>query len=201
MSTKNTYILLKKCVIILLRIGGVVMSNDKNSMETLDTSTQTITTTSSEDLFQPVTKTTVIDPNVPVSDVPIVNNNPVNVNPATTKDIPTSFFKPITEVQNQQDDLVDRYQNEVEKNNPVMNFNKSPDLSGKVNKLEKQLEKKKFMMSPALVLVIVIVINLAWFLSLKLIILPKYDSYVKQSDEISQNYATLKSRVDAIVGE
>lgn len=116
-------------------------------------------------------------------------NNQDNSN---IKDIPTTFFRPIQEVHNQQTELLNQYHGN--ENNSV------PDLSEEVRILEKKLKSKKNSMSFVSVLFLVILINLCWICSLHFLIIPKYDKYVKQSDEIKENYDILKRRVDAIVG-
>ena len=75
------------------------------------------------------------------------------------------------------------------------------DYSSEVRALEKKLNQKKYSMPLLGVLVIVILVNVAWFLGVQLLIVPKYEEYVSQSEEIWENYNVLKSRVDAIVGE
>ena len=51
------------------------------------------------------------------------------------------------------------------------------------------------------VLIVVVIVNLVWFLGVKFIIVPKYEKYVKDNQEIKENYDNLKRKVDAIVGE
>ena len=113
------------------------------------------------------------------------------------QDIPTTFFRPIEEVQNQQEELIKNYEatKNKEMNEPAI------DYSSEVRALEKKLNQKKYSMPLLGVLVIVILVNVAWFLGVQLLIVPKYEEYVNQSEEIWENYNVLKSRVDAIVGE
>jgi len=115
-----------------------------------------------------------------------------SMNDNNIKDIPTTFFRPIQEVHDQQTELLNQYHGN--ENNSV------PDLSSEVRKLEKKLESKKHSMSFISVLFLVLIINLCWLCSLHFLIIPKYDKYVKQSEEIKTNYDTLKRKVDAIVG-
>lgn len=113
------------------------------------------------------------------------------------QDIPTTFFKPIEEVQSQHEELIKNY--EAIKNKEM---NKSViDYSSEVRALEKKLNQKKYSMPLLGVLLIIILVNVAWFLGVQFFIVPKYEEYVSQSEEIWENYNVLKSRVDAIVGE
>lgn len=128
------------------------------------------------------------------------NQNSGNLNGTDEKkyqDIPTTFFRPIEEVQNQQEELIKNYEatKNKEMNEPAI------DYSSEVRALEKKLNQKKYSMPLLGVLVIVILVNVAWFLGVQLLIAPKYEEYVSQSEEIWENYNVLKSRVDAIVGE
>ena len=113
------------------------------------------------------------------------------------QDIPQTFFKPIEQVQNQQQELIQNY-NESQGNVARASV---PDLSEEVEDLERRLAKKKFMMPISLVVLIVIIINVMWFLGVEFLIKPKYEEYVKVSDEIKENYDELKRKVDAIIGE
>lgn len=128
------------------------------------------------------------------------NQNSGNLNDTDEKkyqDIPTTFFRPIEEVQNQQEELIKNYEatKNKEMNEPEI------DYSSEVRALEKKLNQKKYSMPLLGVLVIVILVNVVWFLGVQLLIVPKYEEYVSQSEEIWENYNVLKSRVDAIVGE
>lgn len=128
------------------------------------------------------------------------NQNSGNLNSPDEKkyqDIPTTFFRPIKEVQNQQEELIKNYEatKNKEMNEPTI------DYSSEVRTLEKKLNQKKYSMPLLGVLVIVVLVNVAWFLGVKFLIVPKYEEYVSQSEEIWENYNVLKSRVDAIVGE
>lgn len=128
------------------------------------------------------------------------NQNSGNLNGTDEKkyqDIPTTFFRPIEEVQNQQEELIKNYEatKNKEMNEPAI------DYSSEVRALEKKLNQKKYSMPLLGVLVIVILVNVVWFLGVQLLIVPKYEEYVSQSEEIWENYNVLKSRVDAIVGE
>ena len=128
------------------------------------------------------------------------NQNSGNLNGTDEKkyqDIPTTFFRPIEEVQNQQEELIKNYEatKNKEMNEPAI------DYSSEVRALEKKLNQKKYSMPLLGVLVIVILVNVAWFLGVQFLIVPKYEEYVSQSEEIWENYNVLKSRVDAIVGE
>ena len=128
------------------------------------------------------------------------NQNSGNLNGTDEKkyqDIPTTFFRPIEEVQSQQEELIKNYEatKNKEMNEPAI------DYSNEVRALEKKLNQKKYSMPLLGVLVIVILVNVAWFLGVQLLIVPKYEEYVSQSEEIWENYNVLKSRVDAIVGE
>lgn len=120
----------------------------------------------------------------------------LNMNENKSQDIPKTFFKPIEEVQESQQELLENYQ---EKNELVVE--QKTERQDNASILEKKLQKKNMYFSPFAVLIVVILINGAWVLSLKFLILPKYDNYIKQSEEIKTNYDTLKSKVDAIVGE
>lgn len=111
------------------------------------------------------------------------------------KDIPTTFFKPIEEIQNQQETLIQSY----EKDN--LGDNAGIDLNAELLKLEKKLNQKRFYLPFRYTIIIVVLINIIWFLGVKFLIVPKYEDYVKQSEEIKANYDSLKRKVDAIVGD
>ena len=113
------------------------------------------------------------------------------------QDIPTSTFRPISDVAHQQEALLENYEEQHRAKEGLQ----IPDLSDDVKRLEKKLEAKKYTISIPIVIGIVLIINLCWFLGVKFLIVPKYEEYVKQSDEIKANYDDLKSKVDAIVGE
>jgi len=55
-------------------------------------------------------------------------------------------------------------------------------------------------MSLLSVVLLVLFLNVCWFLGVKFLIEPKYEQYVEESKEIKANYDSLKRRVDAIVG-
>ena len=113
------------------------------------------------------------------------------------KDLPTSKFKSILDVEKQQEEMLNDYERQHVKKEDV----KIPDLSNDVRILEQKLKAKQHSVPIYLVVILVIVINLAWFLSVKFLIVPKYEEYVKQNEEIKADYEELKSQVDAIVGE
>ncbi len=149
-----------------------------NNIETLDMNEPATNSDSSS--FKPVNK---------VIDTPL--------NPPPPTDIPKTYFKPIEQVQDQRNDLL--YQYHLEQGNiAIPNV---PDLTNEVKELEKKLQKKKLNMPPGVVLVLVVVINLVWFLGVRFLIVPKYEEYVKQSEEIKETYDDLKRKVDALVGE
>jgi len=112
-----------------------------------------------------------------------------------SKDLPTTFFKPIEEVQKEQTEILDSLKKEEEKVEVVV-----PDLSKEVRSLEKKLNSKRFYIAPIYVILIVLVINILWFVGVKFVIVSKYEDYVKESKEIKENYDYLKRSVDAIVG-
>lgn len=112
------------------------------------------------------------------------------------QDIPTSFFKPIKEVKEQQEELIANYNKE---NN--INPDNTALLEREIESLKKALKRKQQGMSYLGVLIVVVVVNLVWFLGVKFIIVPKYEKYVKDNQEIKENYDNLKRKVDAIVGE
>ena len=112
------------------------------------------------------------------------------------QDIPTSFFKPIKEVKEQQEELIANYNKE---NN--INTDNTALLEREIDSLKKALKRKQQGMSYLGVLIVVVVVNLVWFLGVKFIIVPKYEKYVKDNQEIKENYDNLKRKVDAIVGE
>ena len=112
------------------------------------------------------------------------------------QDIPTSFFKPIKEVKEQQEELIANYNKE---NN--INTDNTALLEREIESLKKALKRKQQGMSYLGVLIVVVVVNLVWFLGVKFIIVPKYEKYVKDNQEIKENYDNLKRKVDAIVGE
>ena len=112
------------------------------------------------------------------------------------QDIPKTFFKPIEEVKEQQSELLKNYE---QANN---NNNKEPtELEKEVRALEYKLRHQSKSLSYLQVFIIVIIINVLWIIGVSVFIVPKYEKYVKESNEIKQNYDDLKSKVDAIVGE
>lgn len=113
------------------------------------------------------------------------------------KNLPTSKFKSILDVEKQQEEMLNDYERQHVKKEDV----KIPDLSNDVRILEQKLKAKQHSVPIYLVVILVIVINLAWFLGVKFLIVPKYEEYVKQNEEIKADYEELKSQVDAIVGE
>ena len=113
------------------------------------------------------------------------------------KDLPTSKFKSILDVEKQQEEMLNAYERQHVKEEDV----KIPDLSNDVRILEQKLKAKQHSVPIYLVVILVIGINLAWFLGVKFLIVPKYEEYVKQNEEIKADYEELKSQVDAIVGE
>ena len=113
------------------------------------------------------------------------------------KDLPTSKIKSILDVEKQQEEMLNDYERQHVKKEDV----KIPDLSNDVRILEQKLKAKQHSVPIYLVVILVIVINLAWFLGVKFLIVPKYEEYVKQNEEIKADYEELKSQVDAIVGE
>ena len=113
------------------------------------------------------------------------------------KDLPTSKFKSILDVEKQQEEMLNDYERQHVKKEDV----KIPDLSNDVRILEQKLKAKQHSVSIYLVVILVIGINLAWFLGVKFLIVPKYEEYVKQNEEIKADYEELKSQLDAIVGE
>ncbi len=112
------------------------------------------------------------------------------------QDIPTPFFKPIKEVKEQQEELITNYNKENNINTDNMAL-----LEREIESLKKTLKRKQQGMSYLGVLIVVVVVNLVWFLGVKFIIVPKYEKYVKDNQEIKENYDNLKRKVDAIVGE
>ena len=110
------------------------------------------------------------------------------------KDIPRTFFRPIEEVQEKQEQIINSYEPPVQKE-------RVPDLSDEVSRLEKKLNQKRLMMPFSLVLVIVILINIIWFLGVRFVIVPKYEEFTKVSDDLKKDYEDLKRKVNAIVGE
>ena len=46
-----------------------------------------------------------------------------------------------------------------------------------------------------------ILINIIWFLGVRLVIITKYEKFTKVSDDIKKDYEDLKRKVNAIVGE
>ena len=93
------------------------------------------------------------------------------------KDLPTSKFKSILDVEKQQEEMLNAYERQHVKEEDV----KIPDLSNDVRILEQKLKAKQHSVSIYLVVILVIVINLAWFLGVKFLIVPKYEEYVKQN--------------------
>jgi len=110
------------------------------------------------------------------------------------KDIPTPFFKPISEFQKSQEQLMKNYQ-EKEEISPTI------DLNNEIRLLEQKLNQKKYNIPFATVICLILIINIAWYLGVKFLIIPKYENYVNQNEEIKQNYDSLKRKVDALVGD
>ena len=98
------------------------------------------------------------------------------------------------EVQEKQEQIINNYEPPVQKE-------RVPDLSDEVSRLEKKLNQKRLMMPFSLVLVIVILINIIWFLGVRFVIVPKYEEFTKVSDDLKKDYEDLKRKVNAIVGE
>ena len=113
------------------------------------------------------------------------------------KDIPRTFFRPIEEVQERQEEIINSYETPT----PSVQEERVPDLSDEVRRLEKKLNQKKLMMPFSLVLVIVILVNIIWFLGVRFVIVPKYEEFTKVSDDLKKDYEDLKRKVNAIVGE
>ena len=111
------------------------------------------------------------------------------------QDIPKIFFKPIEEVKEQQSELLKNYE---QANN---NTRETTELEKEVRALEYKLRHQRKSLSYFQVFIIVIIINILWIIGVSVIIVPKYEKYVKESNEIKQNYDDLKSKVDAIVCE
>ena len=111
------------------------------------------------------------------------------------QDIPKTFFKPIEEVKVQQSELLKNYE---QANN---NTKENSELEKEVRALEYKLRHQSKSLSYLQVFIIVIIINVLWIIGVSVFIVPKYEKYVKESNEIKQNYDDLKSKVDAIVGE
>ncbi len=114
----------------------------------------------------------------------------------TIKDLPASKFKSILDVEKQQEEILNAYEREHVKEEDI----KIPDLSNDVRILEQKLKAKQNSIPISIVVLIVIGVNLAWFLGVRFLIVPKYEEYVKQNEEIKASYEELKSQVDAIVG-
>ena len=97
------------------------------------------------------------------------------------QDIPKTFFRPIAEIQEEQNDFVTNY----EQSHPTSDMN-IPDLSNDVRILEQKLAKKKNAISLKLVVLIVLVINLIWFLAVQFLILPKCENCIQPSSDIHE---------------
>lgn len=117
-------------------------------------------------------------------------------NASDIKDIPTAFFKPITEVQTQQTEMLETYHKEK---GDIAETN-VPDLTEEVRKLEKKLKAKRFSMPISIVLLIVVMINICWFAGVKFLIVPKYENYINEHETIKKDYEYLKKTIDALVG-
>ena len=111
------------------------------------------------------------------------------------QDIPKTFFKPIEEVKEQQTELLKNYEQASN------NINQNTELEKEVRALEYKLRHQSKSLSYFQVFIIVLIINALWIIGVSVFIVPKYEKYVKESNEIKQNYDDLKSKVDAIVGE
>ncbi len=113
------------------------------------------------------------------------------------KDLPTSKFKSILDVEKQQEEMLNAYERQHVKKEDV----KIPDLSNDVRILEQKLKAKQHSVPISIVVILVIVINIAWFLGVRFLLVPKYEEYVKENEKIKADYEELKSQVDVIVGE
>ena len=100
-------------------------------------------------------------------------------------------------MQERQEEIINNY----ETSKAPVQEESVPDLSDEVRRLEKKLNEKKMMIPFSLVLVIVILINIIWFLGVRFVIVPKYEEYTKVSDDLKKDYEDLKRKVNAIVGE
>ena len=97
------------------------------------------------------------------------------------QDIPKPFFRPIGEIQEEQNAFVTNY----EQSHPASDMN-VPDLSNDVRILEQKLAKKKNAVSLKLVILIVLAINLIWFLAVQFFILPKCENCIQPSSDIHE---------------
>jgi hypothetical protein len=93
----------------------------------------------------------------------------------------------------------------LENNNAYSSFTQPDFLSYELQKenseLKIQLQQKGQMVSLKMLIILILLINLGWFLGVKLIIYPKFKESVELHDQMKDDYLKLKSRVNAIVGE
>lgn len=91
-------------------------------------------------------------------------------------------------------------------NNPNFNWqnttnNNNYELQKENNELKKKLKDRSMAISIPAVLILVILINLGWFLGVKLIIYPKFEESLELNESMKEEYQSLKRKVNAIVGE
>lgn len=91
-------------------------------------------------------------------------------------------------------------------NNPNFNWqnttnNNNYELKKENNELKKKLKDRSMAISIPAVLILVILINLGWFLGVKLIIYPKFEESLELNESMKEEYQSLKRKVNAIVGE
>lgn len=91
-------------------------------------------------------------------------------------------------------------------NNPNFNWqnttnNNNYELQKENNELKKKLKDRSMAISIPAVLILIILINLGWFLGVKLIIYPKFEESLELNESMKEEYQSLKRKVNAIVGE
>ena len=115
----------------------------------------------------------------------------------SVKDIPTSKFKSILDVEKQQEELLKNYEAQKSKEVEV----KIPDLSNDVRILEKKLQAKKHSISVSVVILLILAVNILWILGVHFFINPKYERCVVQNEELQKENQELKEQINSSVGE
>ena len=115
----------------------------------------------------------------------------------SVKDLPTSKFKSILDVEKQQEELLKNYEPQKSKEVEV----KIPDLTNDVRILEKKLQAKKHSVSISIVIVLILVVNILWIVGVHFLITPKYEKCVTQNEEISRENQELKEQIDSLVAD
>ncbi len=74
------------------------------------------------------------------------------------------------------------------------------ELEKEVATLNQKLKERTVALSLPAVFILVVVINIGWYIGVKFLIQPKYESSIEISEKLQEEYANVKRKVDAIVG-